>query len=519
MIDWLLKEHESKVDRFLEIIPGVLTWSFMLSPIWLGLLYPEAVIFLLAFLTVYWSYMAFKQTMGLLLGYPMYQKELQEDWYQKCKELSFADLPDKDTLPESLEKTKHFLVIPVVNEPEEILKPAIDAICNQTFPLEQIALVYSVEEKNAQKVEADVRKILGDRIHKFYKVFIFHHPAGIAGEMKGSGGGNRTWGAKHAVAELKKENVTIKNFIFTNFDADHVPHEQYLARITYAYLLEGKRNNKFYSTAVHLFNNNHWKVSSMARIESNFVTMGALASRSFMSEKSRQTSDTFASFSTSLQTLIDADYWDVASGVDDTTFFWRAFFKRNGDFMGTKHYIPYSADAVEGETFYKAHKSLYKQLLRWGWGVVEVPISVKGFMVNKEVPLSKKLLWIYDHLKTRVFMMNTVFLITFGFGLLTLVNPTVQQSSFAYALPDIMSVILTFTLIFLIPAAYYRKKLTPPIPEEWTIGKRLTYVAEGFLVIFNLLTFSFIPFIDAQTRLMLGMKMKDIYHTPKVRKQ
>lgn len=517
MFDFLLEKHEKGLDRVLEILPGLLTWSFILSPVWLGLIYPQAIIYLLSFITIYWCYMALKQTMGLLLGYPQYQDEIKQDWWKKCEELDYASLPDDSTKPGSLEEIVHFVVIPTVNEPKEVLQAPIDALYNQAIPTKQICLVYSIEEKFGDEVEANILEVLGEKAKEFYRVFIFKHPAGIPGEAKGSGGGNRKWGASHAVEALRKENVDFKNFIFSNLDADHVLHPQFLARLTYAYLMEADRNNKFFTTAVHLFNNNHWKVPPMARIEANLVTLGTLAHRSFMWKKNAATTDTFACFSASLQTLIDIEYWDVSSGVDDTTFYWRAFFKRNGYFKAVKHYVPYSADAVEGETLAKAHKSLYKQLLRWGWGVVEVPISIKGFMKNKNVSRELKFMWVLHHLKHRVFMINIVFLITFGFGILTLVNPNIKQSSFAYQLPDIMSLILTVTLVFLIPATYYRYKLAPKVPAEWSLGKKLFVFSEGFLIMFNLLTFSFFPLIEAQTRLMLGKKMKDVYHTPKIR--
>ncbi len=518
MIAEFVLKHDKQVTRALEFLPGFLTWSFILSPIWLGLLFPPAVIYLIAFLTIYWSYMAIKQTLGLLLGYPQYKKEMATDWWAECQKLTFIDLPDKETLPDSLQAVKQFIVIPVVNEPRNVLEPALNAIYNQTFPVSQITVVYSIEAKYAEEVKKTIYDILGDRIKDFHAFYIFEHPAGIEGEAIGSGGGNRTWGAKHAVAELQKKGEDIKNYIFTNFDADHVPDRQFFARITHLYLTIDKRYNRFIATAVHLFNNNHWNVPSMMRIEANFVTLGTLANRSLFWKKTSMTIDTFASFTNSLQTLIDADYWDVSSGADDTTYFWRAFFARDGDFKAEKHYIPYSADAVESSTYIKAHKSLYKQLLRWGWGVVEIPISVKEFLINDRIPTGTKILWIFDHLKTRVFLINVVFIITFGFGLLTLVNPNIKQTSYAYILPSVMSIILTFTLLFIFPAIYYRSKLTPPIPKDWPIWRRLLLFLEGFLVIFNLLTFSFIPMVEAQTRMMFGKKMKDLYHTPKMRR-
>jgi cellulose synthase/poly-beta-1,6-N-acetylglucosamine synthase-like glycosyltransferase len=519
MTEAFVEKYDKQITRALEIIPGVLTWAFILSPIWMGILYPQAIIYLIAFLTIYWSYMALKQTAGMMLGYPQYKKEMAEDWWAKCQDLNFDELPDKPTLPDSLADVRQIIIVPVVNEPEEILRPAIESIYNQTFPVGQIVVVYTIEQKFAQEVKATLNKILGDRVNDFYKFLVYEHPAGIPGEAIGSGGGNRTWGGKHAVEQLEKDGEDIKDYIFTSFDADHVPDRQFFARLTHLYLNTDLRNNRFFATAVHLFNNNHWNVPSMMRIEANFVTLGTLSNRSIFWSSTSNTTDTFASFSNSLQTLIDAGYWDVASGADDTTYFWRAFFARDGEFRAEKHYIPYSADAVEGNTYLAAHKSLYKQLLRWGWGVVEIPLSVKEFLTNTRIPLSKKLMWVFDHFKTRVFLINIVFLITFGFGLLTLVNPNVKQSSFAYALPTVMRYILTVTLIFLIPAMIYRAKLTPPIPKSWPLWRKFLNLLEGILVIFNLLTFSFIPMVDAQTRMMFGKKMKDLYHTPKVRKK
>ncbi|KKT82967.1 MAG: hypothetical protein UW82_C0051G0011, partial [candidate division WWE3 bacterium GW2011_GWC2_44_9] len=46
--------------------------------------------------------------------------------------------------------------------------------------------------------------------------------------------------------------------------------------------------------------------------------------------------------------------------------------------------------------------------------------------------------------------------------------------------------------------------------------RKIIFLLEGPLVVINLLTFSFFPFLDAQTRMMFGKKMKDLYFTPKM---
>ena len=334
------------------------------------------------------------------------------------------------------------------------------------------------------------------------------------GEAIGAGAANRTWGAKHGVEELTKQNALIKNYIFSTIDADHVIHAQYLARLTPLYLSSDKRNNRFYSTAVHSFDNNYWKVPTVMRIEATSILLGAMADWIVSNVEIK---DTFAAYSASLQTLIDADYWDVALGIDDTVFYWRAFFARNGDFLGTPHFIPYAADAVQGNSYLNSYQSLYKQLLRWGWGVIVFPLSVKGFIKHYTVPFRFKLLWLADQFQKKVLLVSIVFLITFGFSILTIVNEGVRQTNFAYSLPYITSFILTCTLVFLIPGTIIRFRMVKPIPQAWPFWRKALAFCEGPLIILNLLTFSSVPYIQAQTSMMFGKKMKDLYFTPKVR--
>lgn len=512
-----LEKHDKLVQRFGEMFPGVLTWLFIFSPVWLGLLWPRAMVFILTLITLYWSYMAITNSLGLMIGYPRYKKEMEEDWMARVEELDFEKLPEPETLPPSKDELKHFILIPCVNEPHVVLKEAFQSILNQTYPTKSITLAYTVEEKFAKETKKKIKDIVLPHKDKFDQILIFIHPKGIPGEARGVGGANRSWGASKAVKFLQDHGRDIRDYLFSNLDADHIPDRQYFARLAHLYLTTDGRDNHFYSTAVHLFNNNHWRVPSMPRIEANFVTLGTLSSHSVPWGLSSLTVETFAAYSSSLQTLVDCDYWDVQIGVDDTMFYWRALYVRDGDFAHKIHYIPYSADAVEGKNYWHAHKSLYKQLVRWGWGALDVPLSFKVFIKNKKIPFGKKLAWLYQHVKMRVVLTNIVFLLTFGFAILTLVNPAVKQSSFAYSLPDAMSWILTFTMIFLIPPTYYRAKMTPPMPKEWSLFKRILMNLEGVAVIINLLTFSFFPFLEAQTRMMLGKRMKDLYHTPKVR--
>ena len=516
MIAEFVKNHDRLVTRILEIIPGLGTWIFITSPIWLGIFYPRAIVYITIFITVYWFYLAFKGTIGSILGYRKYKKEMSTNWIEKCNELDFSTLPEKETLPNSIKDTKHFILVPMVNEPDEVLLPMIDSIMNQTYPTKRITLVFTVEEKYSEEMQSRISNLMAPYIPKLDDFMIFVHPAGIVGEAIGAGAANRTWGAKHAVEELRNRGVNFKDYIFTTIDSDHVLNEQYIARLTHLYLSSEKRKKKFYTTSVYLFNNNLWRVPAIMRIETYFITLGIMGDWALSSGEA-EFKDTFSCYSASLQTLIDIDFWDVTLGVDDTIFYWRAFIKNDGDFKGVNHFIPFSSDAVEGKNYINSYKSLYKQLLRWGYGVIDFPLSMKEFLVNDRIPFTAKLTWGIEHLRKRVLLTNTAFMLTFGFSIATSINPDFRQSAYAYTIPAVSSFILTFAMVFLIPTVILRYKMSAPMPKEWPFWKRGIIILEAPLMIVNLLTFSFIPFVDAQTRVMLGKKMKDLYHTPKVR--
>ena len=512
----MVHKHEKKIYRLFEMLPGLFVWGFILSPLWLGAFAPTLIIFYITFLTVFWSFMAIKHSIGGIIGYKRYKKELGMDWMQECKNLNFDELPEKTTLPTSFADVRHFVLIPTYNEPKKLLEETLSAILNQTFSTKQILLIFTMEQRSSERLEKEIREILSDKIGNFENVLFFVHPEGIPGEAKGVAGANRTWGAQNAVEYLRKNNLNIRNYIFTTFDSDSILHEQFFARLTHLYLTCDKRDNKFYSTALHLFNNNIWEVPTLMRIEANSVTLASLSDW-VVTESAYK--ETFSCYSASLQTLIDADYWNTQLSADDTVFYWRAFIVRNGDFEGREHYIPYSADAVQSETFLGSHKSMYLQLRRWGTGAIAIPISMLEFLKNNKIPKSKKIMWTMNHLKRRVVLFTLVFLMTFGVSLLTLVNQNARQISLVYTLPNIMSTILTITLVFLIPVTFLRSKIVKPMPKKWNIFRRLLVtIVDGPLVIINLLTFSLIPWIDAYTRMLFGRKLNDFYYTPKVRK-
>jgi hypothetical protein len=72
-------------------------------------------------------------------------------------------------------------------------------------------------------------------------------------------------------------------------------------------------------------------------------------------------------------------------------------------------------------------------------------------------------------------------------------------------------------MVMIVPMTILRTKLIKQIPVEWAFWRKSFVLLEGPMVVINLFTYSFVPFVEAQTRMMFGKRMKDLYHTPKVR--
>lgn len=491
------------VRKLLEIIPGLITWLFLLSPILVAILgVPEILVFYIAFLTIYWLYRGFRFMYGIIFGIRRINKEIATDWMSKIH-TEYA---------ENYSKQKYVYICPTVKEGLETLRPTFEAWANSDVDTKKISVVVAMEEKFApasiEKFEI-LKKEYGD---KFREMMYFVHPANIAGEVKGVKGANINWSTRNFVKLIKKRDEKLEDYLLITCDCDLRPHQKYLSAVTYKYYATPNNNHRFFATAVHTFNNNIWRVPPIIRIFSTATTI-VILHKWVVSPKSM---DTFSSYIVNLNTVDEVGYWQPDVGIDDTTFYWNALVRYNGDFSGVEVYIPTYSDAVENETTVKSHISLYKQQHRWGWGIIVVPTTIAGIFSNKFMPLARKFEMLWYLLDNQLLGLTVVYLITFGLPMLSFFSDKFIYTAASYNLPVLMSYILTALMFLNLPIVYYRRKVVP-IPSGWSFFRHIGDFMETVLVTLNMLTFGFIPFIQAQTEMMLGRGFKkNFYATEKV---
>lgn len=490
--DFVIK-HETKVERFLEILPGALTWLALTSPIWLSFTLPYAVAYLLLIADIYWLLNALKIGILIVLGYRKMEQAKQVDWLGKLK----SDYPDE------WDKYYQLILIPTYKEAVYILQPTINAVLNSDFPKDRILIALGFEERDNPEKIAEVTKYLKSVEKKVGGVFTTTHPFNLPGEVPGQGS-NKNWMIKHIVPQIKEKRINIDDVFVTTLDADFAVSEKFLSGALYKYLSIPKQERDRRSfTGVFLYHNNYWQTPTPMRLMATGTSFWQLAEM-VGSDKYIN----YSSMSISLKALLDIGGWIPDKVNDDSGFYWKAYYHFNGDYKVIPHFLPISADAVQDTTLLKTFQNQYLQLKRWAYGVEHVPFIVKEYFKKEHVDFWDKT----DKLIFKIWGdMKWGFLaifVTFGSLLIPLVNPNFRDSVLSINLPIVSSWILTIAFLGLFATIFVHEKTAPKRPKNWGIFKRAWSYIQWLLVPIILITISSIPAIDAQTSLMFGRKLE-----------
>lgn len=485
-----LTEHEDKVERLLEIIPGALMWLALTSPIWLSFSLPFAVAYLIILADVYWLFNSVKISVLVIIGYRKAEYAKKQNWLEKLK----SDFPD-------FEKYYHLVLLPTASEGIEILAPSFDAVANSVFPKEKIFLAVGFEEraaeKNPDKIPA-AEKYLDD-IRKKIHVLTTIHPKNLPGEVVGPGT-NRNWMVNNALKEFEKQGIDPKNVLVTTLDCDFVVHEQFLAGALYKYLSTpaNERDKRSY-TGVFFYYNNYWQAPAPMRLIASGTSFWQL-SEQVGSDKYIN----YASLSINMQSLLDIGLWFPDKVNDDSGFYWRAYYQFKGDYKVIPHYLPIYGDTVLDISLPKTFQNQYLQLKRWAYGVEHIPFIIKNYFSRDDVDFwnkTDKLIFIlWSYMKWGALAL----FISFGGLLIPVFNHSFATSVVAHNESVISSYLLTAAFVGLFSTIFVHEKTVPKRPKNWGFLTRIWSYLQWALIPIILVTIATIPAIDAQTTLMLG---------------
>jgi len=419
--------------------------------------------------------------------------EQRPEWH--CQWLGSHDLSKLIVKPHEL---LHAIIIPTYNESREVLEPTIQSILASNYPMKQVILVLAYEERGGRRIEEQADELVHLYQDKFFHAIAVKHPKDIPGEVIGKGG-NATYAGRALQDYLASRKIDPLRVVVTTLDADNRPDKEYLACLSYTYVLCPDPVRASFQP-VSMYTNNIWDAPAPMRVLATgnsiyniVVSMRPHAMRNF------------SSHAQSMASLIQTDFWSVRTIVEDGHQFWRSYFCFDGDYVVYPIHVPIYQDAVLTDSYRRTLKAQFVQLRRWTYGASDIAYVVhQGYFKKNKVSrfdlLAKTLRLTEGHVSWAV----APILSLIGGFVPSLFHP---HSIAANQLPVIVSRIQTFALVGSLVMLYLCLKTLPPKPERYKRHRTLFMVTQwAYLPLTTIIYNSFAAFYS-QTRLAFGKYM------------
>lgn len=525
------------LERLFGILPGFLSWTILISLTVLSFFNPIRAAIIIVALNIFWLMRISYMTLFLAIAYMVLAVEKNTNWIERCQLLEkgrrglpilrekikvvkkqrqfkkYIDLKNEErelkwaiakrlSIPH-IDSIYHVVIIAAAKEGREVVEPGILGMIQSQFPAKRIVPIIAVEERTGASQAAMARGLQKKYRENFYDFLVTVHPDGLPGEAQVKGA-NVTFAAKRAAEFFKEEKIPFENIIVSCFDADTIPSPNYFAALTYHFMRNPSRTRASFQP-IPVYHNNILEAPAFVRIletgSSFFQLIEATNPEKLV---------TFSSHSMSFQALVEIGYWPVDMISDDSAIFWKALIHYGGDYRVVPMYVTLSMDAVLGQNLGKTIQQVYKQKMRWAWGVENFPIVMRAFCADKRISLYQKLRYTIKLLEMHITWATLGFLITF-IGWLPAIFATQEFSSsvFYYNSSKIAELIFnlasfTFIVTIIIAQMLLPKHQNRQIP--WF--HRILYALEWLLIPLVFTFLSCLPALDAQTRLARGRMMK-----------
>jgi hypothetical protein len=538
------------LQRMLEVVPGAVTWGLIVLSVGLSFRWPEVVAWFVLTFDVYWLYKAVMLTGSVAAAFTMIRRTVAIDWRTRTFGLrdvagrigdiearvaavearvklldragerlaagggrrEAARLRDErkgllrllarrgEAIPDP-DRLWHVALVPTYTEPYEKLHETVRAIAEADWPRERkmVAIITRETDHGGRENVARLREAFGDAFLHFFHILDPLEPGIVVGK-----GSAMAYGGRWLYRELTGMGFDPREVLVTDLDSDYRVHPGYFGYLSWTFLTEPDRFRRLYQP-VPMFHNNLWETPLPIRL----VAIGATHVQMWRSLTPEKLVS-FSSYSVSLQTVHEVDYWATDAIPEDSRFYWKSFFRYSGEFNAVPLFMPIYGDAVRARSYPRTLIEQYTQIRRWAWGVTDIPYYIRNALAHSEIPRMTRVrrlldLWL-DHLNWAI----APFVIIFGSNLPLFLNPAFAQTTLGQNLPLYASWLLTGAFGCLAVLMYVEERIAPPRPAGWGFLRIVASRIQWLLIPIVGLVFSNLPALDAQTRLMAGKYLE--YH-------
>lgn len=537
-------DRARSLQRLLEVVPGAVTWGLIGLSVGLSFGWPEVVAWFVLTFDVYWLYKAVMLTGSVAAAFTMIRRTVDIDWRTRAfalRDISgrIADIEARLTAVEvrvaTLERAGerlaaaggrreaarlrderkdllrllarrgdpignpdrlwHVALVPTYTESYEKLHETVRALAESDWPRERrmVAIITRETDHTGRENVARLRETFGDRFLHFFHILDPLEPGVVVGKSSAM-----AYGGRWLYRELGRLGFDPREVLVTDLDSDYRVHPRYFGYLSWTFLTDPDRFRRLYQP-VPMFHNNMWQTPLPVRL----VAIGATHVQMWRSLTPEKLIS-FSSYSVSLQTIHEVDYWATDAIPEDSRFYWKSFFRYSGEFRAIPLFIPIHGDAVRARSYPRTLIQQYTQIRRWAWGVTDIPYYIRNAFAHSEIPRAQRVgrlvdLWL-DHLNWAI----APFVIIFGSNLPLILNPTFAQTTLGQNLPLYASWLLTGAFACLAILMYIQEQIAPPRPASWGLLRNVVSRIQWLLLPVVGLVFSNLPALDAQTRLMAG---------------
>ncbi len=483
----IFARYPVKTRRALELLPGVLVWALIFSPIWGSLFFPVALSYFILFFDIYWLYRSFSLVITASIASGKIKAAEKINWYEKAKNLP------------NIDKVQHVLVVLNYKETLEKLRPTLDVLAKQSFPAKQLHVVLAMEEREAEaKERGDI--LIKEYKHVFGSIFATYHPD-VPGEVKGKSS-NEAYAGRVAYAKLFENGPFDLDYAtVSSVDADSLFDKEYFSYLAYQFLKDKKPYNKFWQSAI-VFHNNIWQVPAPIRVSAFFSNLYRIA---LLIQGDRML--THATYSLSFRLLKEIDFWDVDVIPEDYRIFFKAFYRKKGQIWVEPIFLKTSMDATLSKGYINTLKNKYHQERRWSWGVSDNPLFIKWWLNVPGVPFFRKTMLTYNVFIDHLLWPSSWFIITIAANVMAIINPVFSRTALGFTLPQLAGAILNVALIALLALLYIDYK-NRPSNQHLPLRRKLLFPFEFLLMPIVGFFLSALPALISHTQLMLGKRLE-----------
>lgn len=507
-----LEGQRSKLYRFFEVIPGLLSWTILVLPFILSVVSPPLTVFFIIAYMLLWFVKSIGMNIRAAQGWQTMKLHKKLDWTVLLDDVQNGIQENISTLRpkwhyENMKRLQkapamvkpndvvQVVMIATFNEAQEVVEPTIQTVLRSTYDMKKVLLVIAYEERGGKDVEKRSNLLVEKYKHLFMDALAVKHPADIPNEIIGKGG-NVTYAGRVVKDYLEQAKIKPINVILTTLDADNRPHPSYLSAVAYTYCM--CPNPKYISfQPIPLYTNNIWDAPAPMRVvatgNSFWQTIVALRPHILRN---------FSAHAQSMQTLIDTDFWSVRTIVEDGHQFWRTYFRYDGRHEVYPIFLPIYQDAVFSSTYIKTLKAQFIQMRRWAWGASDIAYVVTtGFFKKNKAPKVDVLFKALRLVEGHISWATSALIITFSAFIPALLNP---KDFGATQLPIVISNLQRVAMFGILMSLFFSLRTLPPKPARYKAHRSIFMVLQWVYLPITTIIYSGFSALYSQTRLMFG---------------